>query len=144
MTDDELLAQVHAAFSVLDPAPPALLVTGRTALRHHLPHAALAELTADQDAATAGVRSRATRLLTFTLPGTLIEVEVSGDRVLEMFGRLMPPTRAKVLVRHPEGERRAETDGDGHFAVEGIPSGPVSLVFGLPDETAVVTSWIRL
>ena len=30
------------------------------------------------------------------------------------------------------------------FALSGVPAGPVSLLFHLPDATSVVTSWIRV
>jgi hypothetical protein len=140
MTDDELLAQVDAAFAVLDPMPEAVPDAGRAALGWRVPGAALAELSADQDAGAAGIRGGA-RLLTFEAPGARVEFEVLDT---ELAGQVERPGPAEVVVRCPSGLLAASTDRHGRFVVSPVPSGLVSLVFTWPDATSVVTSWVRL
>jgi hypothetical protein len=142
VTDDELLAQVHAAFTALDPVPGALPQAGRAALGWRTPGAVLAELCADQDASTAGIRGGA-RLLTFSCPEARVEFEVLDAEIAGQVERA-GPRPAEVLVRHPAGGLATTTDRHGRFTVSPVPSGPVSLVFRWPDATSVVTSWVRL
>jgi hypothetical protein len=47
-------------------------------------------------------------------------------------------------VRHSGGELLSHTDAAGQFVAGGVPRGPVSLIFRLPDGVSVVTSWVRL
>jgi hypothetical protein len=144
VTDEELMARVQEAFAELEPVPAEALAAGRAAFACREPGATLADLTADHDAAAAGVRS-SSRLLTFAGPDAEVEIEVTGsgaDR--EIAGRLVPPCPARIRVRHPDGEVATRADRTGHFAVSAVPAGLVSLVFRLPDATSIVTSWVRL
>jgi hypothetical protein len=144
MRDDELLAQVDAAFAALDPVPAGVLSAGRSAIGMRIPGAVLAELTTEQDPASAGIRGEA-RLLTFACQQARVELEVlDGEDLLELAGQVHHPGPAKVIVRHPDGELTGSADRDGRFIVSQVPAGLVSLVFHWPDATSVVTSWIRL
>ena len=58
-------------------------------------------------------------------------------------GQLVPPQPGRVEVRHPDGSLTVAADDLGHFRVEEVLHGPVSLRCQ-PDVGAVptVTSWI--
>lgn len=140
-TDERLLDRVRAAFAELEPLPACIASAGRAAFGWRVPGALLADLTAYLDAATAGLRGGA-RLLTFNGPGVRVDLEVTGAG--EVAGRLDPPAAARVLVRHPDVSLTCGADEGGHFVLSGMPAGLVSLVFGLPDGTSIVTSWVRL
>ena len=144
MDDDELLAEVRAAFSAVDPVPDRVLAAGEAAIAWRVPAAIPIELIADSRPATAGLRG-GSRLLTFDGAGLTVEIEVTGaGRDRELAGRLRPPAPAQVRVRQPGGELRARADRTGHFVVPRVPTGLTSLVFRLPDATSIVTSWVRL
>ncbi|MFC5750209.1 hypothetical protein [Actinomadura rugatobispora] len=148
---DELLARIRATFQAIDPVPGEVLAAARSALAWRVPGAMLAENSGDApSAAGPGVRAGGdgTRSLTFTAPGLAIELEIGGTgRTREIVGRVAPPVAARVRVRHlalvPE-QPTAEADRAGQFVLPDLPEGLVSLVFLLPDDTSVVTSWIRL
>ena len=70
-----------------------------------------------------------------------MEIEVRGR---ELVGQLAPPSAAEVILRSPVGDRGTRTDEAGAFALSGVPSGVVSLLFRLADATSVVTSWVRV
>lgn len=146
------MAEVRAAFAVLDPVPESVLAAAREAISWREPDARQAELVVDSHAVSPGGHTQAlsgvrgtSRSLTFDGPDLAVEIEVNGtgqDR--EIVGRLSPPAPAQVRIRHPGGEVTARVDRAGHFLVPGVPAGLVSLVFRLPDTTSIVTSWVRL
>lgn len=143
MTDEELMTEVRAAFAVLDPVPEAVLSAAREALSWRNPNAALLELVADARAA-AGARGTS-RLLSFGGADLAVDIEVSAEGTArELVGRLSPPAPAHVRVRHAGGELTCRAEPTGHFIVTDVPAGLVSLVFRLPDATAIVTSWVRV
>jgi hypothetical protein len=148
MIDDEsLLARVGEAFAAIDPVPAAVrdAALAAYALRWH--GAVLAELSADSGRRLpAGVRAPSEpRLLVFTGPDVVVEIEVTGEGTdLEIAGRLAPATAADITVRHGRGEVATWSDQTGHFIASEVPAGPVSLVFTLADASSVVTSWVRL
>ncbi|MBC6462387.1 hypothetical protein [Actinomadura sp. HBU206391] len=143
-TEEELMAEVRAAFAALEPLPEGVLAAGRATLAWRMPDATLAELVTDSLSGAPGVRGTS-RLLTFGGADLEVEVEVSGaGRDLELVGRLSPPAPAQVRVRHLSGELTARVDRTGHFIVSGVPSGLLSLVFRLPDAGSIVTSWVRV
>ena len=137
-TDDELCALLHGLFP---PVSDQVLALGQTAFSWFEPAASLAPLTSETIAAPSGVRGDGSRLLTFSGPRVSVEVEVR-DR--EIVGQLAPPSAAEVILRSPGGERGTRTDEAGAFALSGVPTGVVSLLFRLTDATSVVTSWIRV
>ena len=149
MNDDELMAGVRRAFEALDPVPQDVLAAARASIAWRTPSATLAELSHDRGGrAAAGVRGGTRRVLTFTCPGSTVEIEVSEHgRDREITGRLVPSSSGVVQVRHrdlpPDGVT-ARAESAGLFCVPRVPEGLVSLVFLLDDGTSIVTSWIRL
>ncbi|MEU8802625.1 hypothetical protein [Spirillospora sp. NPDC048819] len=149
MNDDELMAGVRHAFEVLDPLPESVLAAARTSIAWRTPAATLAEPAQDRAVRTAaGVRGGTGRVLTFTCPGSTVEIEVSEHgRDREITGRLVPSSSGLVQVRHrdlPLDAITTRAESAGLFCVPRVPEGLVSLVFRLDDGTTIVTSWIRL
>ncbi|MBE1537873.1 hypothetical protein [Actinomadura algeriensis] len=148
MNDDELMAGVRDAFTVLDPVPGDVLAAGRAAFGRRVPSAALAELSLERGGGAArGTRGGTARTLTFTCPDATVEVEVTGaGRFREMSGRIVPAA-SSVVVRHrdlrpdPPGVR---VEPGGLFCLPDVPAGLVSLVFRLDGGATVVTSWIHV
>ncbi|SEG14949.1 hypothetical protein SAMN04489712_103399 [Thermomonospora echinospora] len=146
MTDAELLRLVRTAFQVHDPPPESVPAAARAAFRLREPDAALAGLVRDgDDEALPALRGDGTRLLVFAGGGLTVEVEVTGgEQVYQIAGQLLPPAHARVRVRHTDGELDGRAGPAGQFVVDGVPAGLISLLFRLPDDSSVVTSWIRL
>ncbi|MDL4775082.1 hypothetical protein [Actinomadura xylanilytica] len=152
MTEDELFAQVRAAFHALDPVPGEVLAAGRSALGLRVPGAGVAGLVRDRARRPGGGGLRgggtALRALTFAAPGRVVEADVSGSgRYREIAGRIVPGVPALVRVRllgTAPGELTDRADEAGQFAFPRVPEGLFSLYFQLPDGTSIVTSWIRL
>ncbi|WP_146779083.1 hypothetical protein [Actinomadura craniellae] len=147
MNDDELMDRVRAVFATLEPVPGGVRAAGLAAFGFRDPDAALLELTTELTAAgpATGVRGGRPRAFTFTGTGLAVEVEVTGEgRSLEIVGQLVPPGPAQVRVRCSTGELTCRVDAAGQFAVTGVPAGPVSLLFRLPDAASIVTSWVCL
>ena len=147
MNDDELMAGVRDAFTLLDPVPADVLAAGRAALGRRVPAAALAELSLERGGAARGTRGATARTLTFTCPDATVEVDVAGaGRFREMSGRIVPAA-ASVVVRHrdvrpdPPGVR---VEPGGLFCLPDVPAGLVSLVFRLDGGATVVTSWVHV
>jgi hypothetical protein len=143
------LAQVVADAA---PVPPEVRRTGHESLTWRTVDAELAELAYDSvvdSSLDAGVRGpEGTRLLSFEAPGLTVELEVasSGAR-RRLTGQLIPPQRARVMVRHQEGIATVEADEMGRFAVEDLPLGPASLrchLGGGEGAAPVVTDWFTL
>ncbi|GAA4072731.1 MULTISPECIES: hypothetical protein [Actinomadura] len=146
MNEQEILAEIRAAFDAIDPPPPHVLAAAQAAFRWRDPDAVLVEIVGDAAAGRSGLRrGGGPRLLSFTGHDVGVEIEVmeehEGHRVV---GRLLPPATATVFLRHADGELRSSTDMAGQFVVDGVPGGPVSLLFRLPDGVCIVTSWVRL
>jgi hypothetical protein len=136
--DEELCALLRGMFP---PVPDHVLALGQAAFSRFAPDAALATLTSESLATPSGVRGDGSRLLTFAGGRVSVEIEVSGR---EIVGQLAPPSPAEVVLRSPDGERGTRADEAGAFALTGVPTGLVSLLFRLADTTSVVTSWIRV
>ena len=147
--DNALLAELRTAAKRLDPVPDAAVLAARSALAWRTMDAELAELTADalvDDEALALVRSvELPALLTFEAPGLTLELELAdtaGHR--RLLGQLVPPHPARVEVRHRGGRLEVAADELGRFAVDGFPSGPVSLrceATGTAKGLVVETDW---
>ncbi|QFG20953.1 hypothetical protein [Actinomadura sp. WMMB 499] len=153
MNDDELMAGVRDAFTVLDPVPGDVLAAARAALGWRLPAATLAEVSLERTGgAVRGTRAApsagAVRTLAFTCPDATIELEVAGTgRFREMSGRIVPTAVASVVVRHrdlPPDRVGVRVEPGGLFCLPQVPPGLVSLVFRRDDGTSVVTSWVRV
>jgi len=151
--DDRLLRDLGELVRRVDPVPPDVTLSARSALALRRLDAELAELLYDSalDAdALAGVRSAATasRLLTFEASGVTVEVEVAaeGER-RRLVGQIVPPGEARLIIRQTSGEREASADALGRFAAEDVAAGPVSIRLEAVVEgrTIVVeTGWISV
>ncbi|REE95427.1 hypothetical protein [Thermomonospora umbrina] len=148
MTDGELLRLVRTAFQMYEPVPETVTAHARAAFRWRAEDAVLARPTGDAhalDRAMTPVRGDGPRRLTFAGGGLTVEVELTeADRVFEIAGQLLPPTTARVGVRHTDGELDGCAGAAGWFVVDGVPAGLISLRFLLPDDSSVVTSWFRV
>jgi hypothetical protein len=156
--DDELLAELRALFSQIDPPAPALLEQAQMAFSWRTIDAELADLAYDSAAdleVLAGVRDGAVlgsgpRLLGFgTEAGgddLAVEIEISLERGRPtLIGQLMPPTAATVAVQCFGADRGTApvvpADDLGRFRVDAVPSGPVRLRIDLGDRV-IETSWV--
>jgi hypothetical protein len=146
--DIQLLAEIRELYDEIDPMPPEVVAAAKASLVWRDVDAIVAEIIEDTAlTGTTGVRSApgGPRLVTFEAEQLTVEVEVtaSGDH-RRVLGQLVPPASATVTVRWPDGSRSAEADELGRFAVEGVPSGPVSIVCAAPDTAPVATSWLTI
>jgi hypothetical protein len=151
--DDGLLRDLGELVRRVDPVPPDVTLSARSALALRRLDADLAELLYDSalDAdALAGVRSATTasRLLTFEASGVTVEVEVAaeGER-RRLVGQIVPPGEARLIIRQTSGERETSADALGRFAAEDVAAGPVSIRLEAVVEgrTIVVeTGWISV
>jgi hypothetical protein len=158
--DDELLAELRALFTEIDPPDPALFDQAKMAFGWRTIDADLAELAYDSLAdleVMAAVRDGAMvgsgpRLLGFgTEPGgadddLVVEVEISVERGRPILvGQLMPPTAATVSVQcfntDPQAAPVVPADDLGRFRVDPVPAGPVRLRIDLGDRV-IETSWV--
>lgn len=89
------------------------------------------------------------RVLTFAMPGRVLELElapVEEDRyqvsglVLNRAGGA-PPTGG-VVLRHRSGECAGALDEHGAFQVPDVPRGPLSVVFRPLRSAPAVTDWL--
>jgi hypothetical protein len=145
-----LWQELAMVVTTADPVPPEVPLTGRYSFTWRTIDAELAELAYDSVVGrAAGVRgSEDQRLLTFEAPRLTLELQVSalGAR-RRLIGQLVPPQRARVMVRHQEGIVAVEADELGRFRVEDLPAGPGSLRCHLAGEEGgapVVTDWVTL
>lgn len=152
MTDDEarderLIGELRAAFSAVDPPPPAVVEAARAAYDWRTIDAELAELAYDsdlEDREHAGVRGGGgPQVLSFESPALTIDVEIGVEQTgsRRLIGQLAPPQPASIEVRTPAGTRTTDADDLGRLAVTGLAPGPVSLACRLASGALVVTEW---
>nr|WP_062342362.1 hypothetical protein [Herbidospora sakaeratensis] len=135
---DDLEEELRHAAAVLDPLPDDAVQIAVDAFVTHALDAELAALSFDSLDEPALVRSGETpRLLTFSVPGLSIEVEIIAGRLL---GQLLPPQEAAVVVN---GRLPLAVDAFGRFEADGIPAGSLSLRCEAPGRT-VVTEWLTV
>jgi hypothetical protein len=156
MDDDgsmELEDELRAAAGLFDPVPPELLEDAMRAYALRELDAELAELTFDSwDEATATrVRGAgAPRLLTFTAGELVVEVEVTGGRLVGRLSRVpeqMPAAMgvsAEIGVQRRDGERLLRSDELGRFTAAHLAPGPLRLRVDPSGDAPVVTSWVRI
>ncbi len=157
---ERLCHDLGAVIAELDPVPPEVLRDARAAYDLRAIDAELAALANDSvlDRQPAGVRgAESPRSLRFEAPGLTVEVEVTalGPR-RRLIGQLVPPSRARVTVRHSGGAVEVDADELGRFRADELPPGPVSLRCDLLAEDGegatgaiaptgpVVTDWIAI
>ncbi|WP_433870433.1 hypothetical protein [Saccharopolyspora sp. CA-218241] len=148
----EELRALREIFQSCDPVPQRAVDAAYAAVRFRSGTSTSAlELVADSVDEPAPVRSwgPASRVLTFLMPGRIVELElvptvpglyrVSG-LVINRAGQSRPGGR--LAVRHPAGERAAELDEHGAFAVPDVPRGPISVVFQAPRSAPAIADWL--
>jgi hypothetical protein len=160
MRDEELLAELRAVFSEVDPIDPLLLEQAKLAFSWRTIDADLADLSYDSAAdpeilaavRSGGVLDTGPRLLGFGLEptagdeGMTVEIEVSAERGGPvLIGQVMPPMSGTVSVQRVDrpGETVAVLPADdlGRFRVEHVPVGPVRLLIQVGGR-AIATSWV--
>jgi|SRR4051795_3143269 hypothetical protein len=154
MTNDanyeDLLAELRLAGLVVDPVPERVVFAAKASLSWRTIDAELAELTydsaLDEDRLSLVRGATASRMLTFSAGGLIVDLEVEGtDRERRLVGEVSPAQRAMIVVRHAEGTTEVETDEDGRFRTGVVPAGPISLSLRLAAGGATVqTEWITL
>lgn len=145
----DAMTMFSALAARMDPVPQSVLDAARGSFTWRTIDAELAEIAFDSvvDGDLAGVRGRLSgpRLLTFEAADIAIELEVTqvGDR-RRLVGQVVPSDAADVEVRHGEGSTAVDIDDMGRFAVDEVPSGPVSVRVRRPDQDPVDTDWVTL
>ncbi len=141
-SDDSLIADLRRGLAAVDAVPPAVLDAAKAVLTWRTIDAELAELTFDSAAERelAGVRSDGdeVRRLTFSSRTLTLEIEVHGG--VRLVGQVVPPQRAALELRSPDGSLFTEADELGRFAFD-VPPGPSSLVCRAADEVTITTDW---
>ncbi len=138
MNDDELTVRLRELFP---PVPDHVLALGNAAYDWFVPSAVLATLSSETTGVPAGVRGGGSRTLVFAGRRVGVEIEICGR---EIAGQLTPPSAAEVVLRSPGAELATRADEAGAFALTGVPSGLVSLLFRVPGSSPVITSWVRV
>jgi hypothetical protein len=147
------LAILRDLFHACDPAPGSMVTAAYRAARiaRDWREAGTLELIGDSaDAPPAKTRSGRVepRVLTFATPGRIIEMDLTpttpdalraSGMVISRAGQGIPS--GDVVVRHPDGVCSGALDEHGAFRVEGIPSGPLSVVFRPDRATPAVADW---
>ena len=149
------LRALRAWFDEHDPAPPHLARAAYAALdvAGVFGDGPALELVSDSAELTVPTRTAARaaepRVLTFLMPGRLVEVDLvptvpgcyrARGVVMCRAGDHVPAGR--VALRHPAGECVATLDMHGAFAVEDVPRGPLSLVFRSEGSPPAVADWL--
>lgn len=151
LADDALLAELARLLARVDPVPDEVTLAARSALAWRSMDAELAELLHDSALEVeplAGVRSTGGgwRALTFETPdGVAVEVEVAAERSKRaIIGQIVPPARAKVIIRFPGADFPVTADDLGRFQADGLRPGPISLRCEFADGRAIETGWVTI
>jgi hypothetical protein len=153
--DEDLMVELCALFTGLDPVDPQLLEQARFAYCWRSVDSELAELSfdslVDHDMAlavrAAGDPALEPRMLGFGAvvggDDVAIEVEVTaGPGRPALVGQLLPPESTTVELQAGTGEvDTVQTDELGRFLIEPVPSGPVRLRVR-HGERLVHTTWV--
>ncbi|MEU8246572.1 hypothetical protein [Nonomuraea sp. NPDC048916] len=146
MDDDgfELEEELREIALLLDPVPAELFDDAMQAFTLRTLDAELAELTFDSWDELTATRVRGgdrPRLLTFEAEGVVVEVEISGSRLV---GRVLRGTPVEIGVQRRDGETRVRSDELGRFTAESPGTGPLRLRVTSEEGSTVITSWIRV
>ncbi|WP_232664637.1 carboxypeptidase-like regulatory domain-containing protein [Pseudonocardia sp. TRM90224] len=147
--DDDLIERLRRIAAEADPPPGIVGAAARAALATRRLDDELAELVLDSAHEPELVRAAGddVRMLTFEAGDVAVELQVQAQLHeagrLAMRGLVTGPV-AGLTVETPGGERTADLDADGWFAVEDLPPGPTRLRLTRPDAPAVTSAWIAL
>lgn len=144
--ESELIAALRKGLSESDPVPSDVTEFAKASYTWRSIEAELAELEYDstEEDLPAGVRSSATaRMISFQVGQWMLDIEYD-----ESSGRLMgaiSPDAAYAIDLHSPGALfTTESDPAGRFTVEGISSGPLSMILRFHDGSAIKTQWVIL
>jgi hypothetical protein len=151
--DEALMSRLADMLAEENTPPPMVMELARQSFGLRAVDAELAALTADSDVlgTAAAVRqsfqTRPPRLLTFTTPDLVVELEINGsapDR--RIFGELTPAGTAIIELRQPNSPapRIIDADEDGRFVIENLRPGPLSLICHRLGHSPVTTEWTTL
>lgn len=139
-------------FQACDPMPGHLLGAAYAAAgTRKWRGAASLELVGDSAEAPVATRASArteSRVLTFLMPGRVLEVDLTpmvtgvfraSGMVISRAGQGVPS--GELVVRHPAGQQSARLDKHGAFTVHDVPSGPLSLAFQPTGAAPAVADW---
>jgi hypothetical protein len=131
MSDESIAVELSAVLARVEPVPGALLDGASAILAWRDVDARLAVLIAEEqrrDLAGVAVRGAPPRLLTFTVDGVTIDIEVSeDDGRVRLLGQIVPMGAVPVEVRHRDGVWTGRTDPLGRFSVSDLPSGAMRI-----------------
>jgi hypothetical protein len=146
MNEDELLERLRIAARDVDPPPAPVVAAARAAHARVGLEGELLELRFDSlvDAGVATRAGDAARLLRFGRPDCTVEVEVRGERSLDVVGQLAPAGPDQVELVHAGGRLRAPVDDLGRFHASGVAPGPASLAWAGAGEGLVHTAWVAI
>jgi hypothetical protein len=149
------LQALRDLFHIHDPAPDRMLAAGYAAadLAREWRGSGALELVGDSADVPAPAKVRAghrpeSRVLTFAMPGRIIEMDLvpttpgmlsASGMVISRAGQGVPA--GDVALRHPGGHRQGGLDEHGGFRVDDVPAGPLSVVFRPTRSTPVVADW---
>ncbi|MEV0237285.1 carboxypeptidase-like regulatory domain-containing protein [Nonomuraea sp. NPDC050786] len=142
--DLELEERLRAAAERLDPVPAELFEEAMRAYALRSLDAELAELTFDSWDELSATRVRGggrARLLTFAAGEVVVELEVSGGRLV---GRLSGGGPADIVLQRRDGGTRVRADELGRFTTGELAPGPLRLRVSPEGGGPVVTTWILL
>ncbi|HMO10231.1 MAG TPA: hypothetical protein PKB06_01715 [Actinotalea sp.] len=129
--DRALLAELARVVEKVDPVPDGLAERALFALTLADLQAEMVELVR-MELPELAVRSEEqvlARTITFTAePCTVMVTTSAGPDGVRIDGWVAPAARCTITVYRPDGELHAESDGEGRFVIEAVPSGPASLV----------------
>lgn len=148
-TDAAILADLRRLYTAADPMPVSLVDRVQFALALEDVDVEVARL-AEQYELPFGARGDETRTVTFDSDSLTVMVSITEDSegTLRLDGWLAPPGPHRIEVRTEHGQRVAEADAEGRFAVDGVPHGMAQLVVqplpGAGNMKAVVTPSVVL
>jgi hypothetical protein len=147
--DERFVERLRAAVSRFDPVPPEVDAAARAAFTWRTIDAELAALAYDSvldSDLLVGIRGGpGPRMLTFETGELTAELEVvTRGRQRRLVGQLVPPSPARIGIRHGGGVLAVEADELGRFSADGVHAGPVSLRIEVGPERPVQTDWVSL
>lgn len=149
------LRALRELFQTCDPAPRGALVAAYAAANQAGRGERALELVGDSADEPAAARVRGGRIaprprvLTFMMPGRIVEVDLTSSMpgmirarglVVNRSGQTAPSGR--LVLHHPDGEASGPLDRYGAFQVDDVPRGPVRVAFHPTGHDPVVADWL--